>query len=211
MKAGRRTRNLAATLAFAGGTVLASACGFEDPKGADAARGVINWAYPEALHVTSAVWRAQLEGVIERDDRPHAVRALLGYRQAAVDLAKLRDRLEPAMGSEAVPGLSILLIGPMLWSRFTPTRDGLGLATHVEGAQPADIVIVSDEAVIAALVAGRLTPHAARQRGLIRLYGPPDGQALAAEWLDRLASSSRSIGDMPRTTARNTAVNRDLP
>lgn len=185
MTFGCHTRHLFPTIALVAGTTLASACGFEDPKGAETARGALNWIYPEALHVTSAVWRAQLEGTILRDERPEAARALLGYRKAAADLAKLRDRLVLAMDGEAAPGLSILLIGPMLWTRFTPAQGGVSMVTHVDGPQTGDIVVVTDEPVVAALVAGRITPLAARQQGLLRLYGPPEGRDRISAWLDR--------------------------
>lgn len=196
MTSGRRARHLFATLALVAGTTLASACGFEDPKGADAARGALNWIYPESLHVTSAVWRAQLEGAIPRDERPEAARALLGYRRAAADLAKLRDRLAMTMDGEAVPSLSILLIGPMLWTRFAPAQDGLSMVTHVDGAQISDIVIVTDEPVVAALASGRITPLAARQKGLLRLYGPVDGRTRMADWLDRLPAPMAARAEM---------------
>lgn len=198
MTSGRRARHLLATLALVGGTTLAAACGFEDPKGADAARGAINWIYPDALHVTSAVWRAQLEGVIRRDERPEAARFLLGYRRAAADFAKLRDRLVLARDGEAVPSLSILLIGPMLWTRFAPAQDGLSMVTHVDGAQASDIVIVTDEPVVAALASGQITPLAARQKGLLRLYGTIDGRIRMANWLDRLPAPLTTMAEMPQ-------------
>lgn len=181
-----RVRHLLPAVALLSGTIAASACGFEDPKGADAARGALNWIYPEALHVTSAVWRAQLDGTITRDDRPTAARALIGYRKAAADLGALRDRLAATREGEAPPTVSILLIGPMLWTRFAPAQDGLGMVIHVERALESDIVIVTDEPVVAALVAGRITPLAARQQGLLRLYGPLEGRSRIAAWLDRL-------------------------
>lgn len=172
--------------ALVAGTTFASACGFEDPKGADAARGALNWIYPDAMHVTSAVWRAQLEGTILRDERPEAAKALLGYRRAAADLSKLRDRLVLVMDGEAVPNLSILLIGPMLWTRFAPAEAGMSMVVHVDGPQTADIVIVTDEPVVAALASGRITPLAARQQGLLRFYGAPEGRGRISDWLDRL-------------------------
>ena len=141
---------------------------------------------PDALHVTSAVWRAQLDGAITRDDRPAAARALIGYRKAATDLGALRDRLAATMDGEAAPAFSILLIGPMLWTRFAPAQDGLGMVTHVERADISDIVVVTDEPVVAALVAGRITPLAARQQGLLRLYGSLEGRSRFSAWLDRL-------------------------
>lgn len=148
--------------------------------------------------MTSAVWRAQLEGVIRRDERPEAARFLLGYRRAAADFAKLRDRLVLARDGEAVPSLSILLIGPMLWTRFAPAQDGLSMVTHVDGAQASDIVIVTDEPVVAALASGQITPLAARQKGLLRLYGTIDGRIRMANWLDRLPAPLTTMAEMPQ-------------
>ncbi|AMJ63025.1 hypothetical protein [Bosea sp. PAMC 26642] len=189
----RFPRHLLPTIALVAGTTLASACGFEDPKGADAARGALNWVYPEALHVTSAVWRAQLEGTILRDQRPEAARALLGYRRAAADLSRLRDRLVLVMDVETVPSLSILLIGPMLWTRFAPAQSGVSVVSHVDGAQASDVVIVTEESVVAALMSGRITPSAARQQGLLRLYGPIEGQGRISAWLDRLPAPMTAV------------------
>jgi hypothetical protein len=164
---GRRARHLLATLALFGGTTLASACGFEDPKGADAARGAVNWIYPDALHVTSAVWRAQLAGVIERAP---AAKSLFAYQTATIRLTALGDRLS---GEAATPGFSVLLIGPMLWSQYRAEHAGLTVIHHRERAGADDVVIVTDEHVVAALVAGRLTASAAAERGLLRFYGRP--------------------------------------
>lgn len=182
----RRAGYLIPLAAFAAGTLAASACGFEDPKGVDAARGALNWIYPDALHVTSAVWRAQKDGVVARDARPEAVRALFGYRKVTSDLAALRDRLTGTMEGGPVSAFSIVLIGPVLWSRFVPVADRVSFSAHTDGPQRDDIVIVTDEPVVAALVAGRITPLAAQERGLIRFYGPPDKLNTVAAWLQRL-------------------------
>ena len=45
-----------------------SACGLEDPTSIGLRRGVLNLAFPEALHVGTAVWQAQLAGTLTRDD-----------------------------------------------------------------------------------------------------------------------------------------------
>lgn len=173
MTFGRRARHLLTTFALFGGTTVASACGFEDPKGADAMRGAINWIYPDALHVTSAVWRAQLEGLIERAP----AKSLFGYQTATSRLIALRDRLS---GEAATPGFSVLLIGPMLWSQYRADDAGLTVIHHRDKAGADDVVIVTDEHVVTALVAGRLTVSAAAERGLLRFYGRPgDVQRLA--------------------------------
>ena len=130
-------------------------------------RGAINWIYPDALHVTSAVWRAQLEGVIERAP---AAKSLFAYQTATSRLSALRGRLS---GDGAIPGFSVLLIGPMLWSRFRAENTGLAVIHHLERAGADDVVIITDEYVIAALVAGRLTASTAAERGLLRFYGRP--------------------------------------
>jgi hypothetical protein len=195
-KSARRTPLLTALL-LAAGTTPASACGFEDPTGAEAQRGALNWAFPDSLHVTSAVWRAQLEGSIARDDRPAAVRALSGFGKAVADLTTFRNWLDAARAQQPSPGLSILLIGPMLWSRIVPTADGLSIVTHLAGAERTDVVIVTDAPVVAAIVSGRISAQTALQKGLLRLYGPVDGQVSAADWLGRLQSPMVASSQMP--------------
>ena len=44
------------------------ACGYHDAGSIN--RGMLNLVYPNALYVTSAVWKAQLVGLLSRDDRP---------------------------------------------------------------------------------------------------------------------------------------------
>lgn len=196
-RAGRAIAALISAAAPVAGATLAFPCGFEDPNGADRARGTLNWAYPDALHVTSAVWRAQLEGVLSRDDRPAAVKALVGFRRITADLSALRERLAPDRGEPDLPAFSMVLIGPMLWNRFASVGKALTISVHASGPEDEDVVIVTDQPVLAALIEGRITPQAAQERGLIRFYGPADrvsaimarvqqrlGVSMAAERLD---------------------------
>ncbi len=179
----------AATLAFS--------CGFEDPKSADSARGMLNWAYPDALHVTSAVWRAQLEGAISRDDRPAAVKALVGFRRITADLSAFRDRLAPDRGEPDLPAFSMVLIGPMLWTRFAPAGGALTMSVHASGPEGEDVVVVTDEPVVAALIEGRITPQAAQERGLIRIYGPADKVSAIVDRVlrSRVSMTAGKLGD----------------
>lgn len=160
-------------------------CGFEDPKSAAAARGVLNWAFPEALHVGTAVWQAQAAGVIGRDQTPAAAKALLGYQKATERLSAFRDGLVAGLNGHEVPSVSVVMLGPMLWTRFERNGMGVDMAMHASGPASGDTVIVTDEPVIAALVDGRLTPRDARRLGLMRLYGPAGAVATLANWLDR--------------------------
>lgn len=54
------------------------------------------------------------------------------------------------------------------------------------GLRPATLSWSTDEPVIRALIDGQLTPQAARESGLIRLYGAPDLVRGMTSWLDRL-------------------------
>lgn len=171
-------------------STAALSCGFEDPKSAAAARGTLNWAYPNALYVTSAVWRAQLDGLITRDERPAAVKALLGYQKAAETLVMLGEKFSSASDVNDAPGISLVLIGPMLWTRFEPTDTGVHVSVHVDGPHRGDVVVITDEPVIVALTEGRITPRVALDLGLMRLYGPAQTVEQVSNWLDRAPRES---------------------
>lgn len=174
------------------GSTAALSCGFEDPKSAGVARGVLNWAFPDSLHVTTAVWQAQAEGVISRDQTPAAAKALVGYQKATEKLAAFRDGLAAGLDEREVPAIAMVLLGPVLWTRFERKGLAVDMAAHVVGPAAGDAVIVTDEPVIRALVDGRLTPRAARELGLLRLYGPASSVAKLTNWLDRWQGKNAS-------------------
>ncbi len=128
----------------------ATACGFHDDVMLQ--RGLLNWVYPEALHVRTAVWGAQLTGRIERDEYPYLMANLL--------LAKLRPHLPT--------NASLVLITPMLWTRYDPE----GVRVHAEGPAPGDPVVVTEVAVVKAILEERLTMVDAQAGGLLRIYPP---------------------------------------
>jgi hypothetical protein len=180
---------LIAAIALAG-SPAAEACGYHDPT--SVSRGVLNWVYPKALYVTTAVWMAQRDGIIARNDQPQAARALLGYQRAVTLLGLFRERLASALDGNAAPAFSMVFIGPMLWSRYEAAGGSVSVASHLDGPAKGDVVLVSDEPVIAGLLDGRVTPAAARDLGLIRLYGTPEGVQGLTSWLDRLPAQSRA-------------------
>jgi hypothetical protein len=87
-----------------------------------------------------------------------------------------------------VPAFSMVLIRVMLWTRFEPAGATLNMEVHAAGPAGDDVVIVTDEPVIGALLDGRLTAEQARQLGLVRLYGSPADAANVASLLDRLTA-----------------------
>lgn len=184
----------AAALAWAGITA-AQACGYHD--GASASLGMLNWAYPDALHVRTAVWMAQRDGVLARSQPPAAVdpeaptfrfEQMLRYRAVQARLESLRGGIERALQDAPMPALAIVLIGPMLWTRLEVVDGGLSMVPHATGPTTGDVVLVTDEPVVTALVDGRLGARDLREWGLVRLYGSEQAVAQVSALLDRLAS-----------------------
>jgi hypothetical protein len=174
----------AAAIALLFSAAPALACGFEDPNNVAFQRGVLNFAFPKALYVQTAVGQAQQAGLLDRDQSLAGNRALLGFRRASDALSDLASQL--ASGSEAVPPFTLVMIGPILWTRFAGGSEGLSATPHVKGPSAGDIVLVSDEPVILALARRRIDGSMALEQGLIRIYGEPDKAAALESAIRRL-------------------------
>jgi hypothetical protein len=74
-----------------------------------------------------------------------------------------------------MPAIAMLLIGPMLWARFEGQEGTVSLESHATGPVGDDVVLVTDEPVVAALAEGRITAREARAQGLVKAYGTCDG------------------------------------
>lgn len=164
------------------------ACGYHDPVSASV--GMLNWAYPDALHVRTAVWMAQQSGLLARPEPVPAADPLspsarfeqsVRLSETLGHLTALHGRLVAAAGGAASPAIAIVLIGPMLWARFDASNGAVPLVLHATGPSPYDVVIVTDEPVIAALTEGRFSVQDLQALGLIRAYG-------SAERVDRVWS-----------------------
>ena len=184
---------------LAAGSSNALSCGFDDPNSISSARGMLNWMYPHALYVGTAVWNAEQQGTIARDERPAAAEKLFGYYYAVQRLGTFRDRLSAALDGGTAPAFTMVLFGSMLWTHFETTGDTLNMTPHVDGPSKGDVVVVTDEPVIAALINGRITPQAAHERGLMRFYGSPGAVSDLTHWLDRslqgAAANAIAAGD----------------
>ena len=187
--AGRIAGSLIAIVALANARSV-EACGYHDPT--SVSRGMLNWVYPKSLYVTSAVWMAQRDGIIARNDEPQATRALLGYRRAVGLLTTLRAHLSASPNVSAMPTFSMVFVGPILWSRYENTGGAIKMTPHLTGPRDGDVVIVSDEAVIAGMLDGRLTPAQGRELGLLRFYGDPKRVQDFIVWFDRLPVQLRA-------------------
>jgi hypothetical protein len=135
---GRRISMLALVVAtYATGAV--HACGLEDPSSIAVRRGILQLAYPPALHVGTAVWQAQLAGTLPRDalaqqaDLSPEARGALRLIKANAMLARLAARINDVAGAPPHPALALVLIGPVMWSRFDGGAGTVRSQLHVAG------------------------------------------------------------------------------
>jgi hypothetical protein len=162
---------LALAAGVAGPAPGAFACGYDNPQ--SVSRGVLNWAYPDSLHVIGAISREVAARRLPLANFSQAGTDLFGrrYRATATALEKFGELLRTASPGPSQPAFSLVLVEPVLWTRFEPGADGLHAKVHVASAEPEDLVLVTGEAVISEIAGGRLTVGEASERGLIRLYG----------------------------------------
>jgi hypothetical protein len=188
-----RGLRLVAGLAAALAASAALACGFHEARALGL--GMLNLAYPDSLHVRTAVWTAQRDGLLARvdptpapDEATARLIAMQGYRRALASLDGLRNQLDGARDGHPAPPFAVVLISSLLWTRYEPSAAGLRMTPHVDGPAPDEVVVVTDGPVIDALRDGRLTGAAARERGLVRIYGAADRSALVDALIARLGA-----------------------
>lgn len=186
---GTLRRGLVVCVLTLGAAGAAWPCGFDDPNSAKVQRGMMNLAFPKSAYVRTAIWQAQLAGELPRDAlagrddlAPQAV-GTLRLMHATLLLKRLARQLGAVPDAAEHPNLALVLLGPMLWSRLEPQDGSLQARVHVSGAQPGDVVLVTDTPVIEAIVEGRLRFEQAIERGLVRLYGPQPQVDRLATWL----------------------------
>ncbi|MDZ7589371.1 MAG: hypothetical protein U5L05_01490 [Rubrivivax sp.] len=170
----------------------ARACGYHDASSYHV--GMLNWAYPDALHVRTAVWMAQRDGLLARSEPLPAAdaaspdaRLLLTMRLRATQarLDALRAALDATPAGRSVPAFAVVLIGPMLWTRFAATDGRMHMAFHAQGPISDDVVVVTDAPVLAALIDGKISFDSARANGLAKLYGSVEAVERVAAILDQ--------------------------
>jgi hypothetical protein len=147
------------------------ACGYDNPQAI--ALGSLNWVYPDALHVRAAVWRAEDEGLLPAGGRADTSGPLAFYRAAAA-VKKLGASLARSLPAESCMAISVVLIPQVMWTRFEVGPEGLTVQSHAEGPRADDLVIITEEKVVRALVDGKIEPETAEKRGLLRFYGDPE-------------------------------------
>ncbi len=150
----------------------ALACGYHNQ--ADMARGAMNLAFPKSLYVRTAVWQAQLSGVLPRR-RAKPAKDLFSYQRTASRLREMGGLLCPSPDKQMA--FTVALLDSMLWTRFVSGPEGIVASVYVKGPEKGDAVLVTESEVIRAFVESRLDAKSAERHGLFSLYGPAHRQA----------------------------------
>jgi hypothetical protein len=161
-------------------------CGYHDDV--SVARGVLNWVYPDALHVIGAIATAVGEKRLPAPSPSPNAFGARSYHGAVRSLTQLAHQMNARPGGPTPP-FSLVLIEPMLWTRFASTGGGLTAQVHVSGPQADDLVVVTGEDVIGEIAGDRLTVGEAYRLGLMRTYGTEEQIALFLGRHDRVGSA----------------------
>jgi hypothetical protein len=155
-------------------------CGFDDPASATVQRGVLNLSYPHALYVIGA---ARSDGILQPDAEPSEAKDMFAFHRAARLLERFGQEWL-GQGSEADPIVfSMVLVEPMLWTRFSLRGEKVVTSVHIAGPEPGGPVIVTSTAALKAIVDHDLTGRRAVDLGLIRIYGEVDASRRVPEMI----------------------------
>ena len=153
----------------------ASACGYDAQIG-----GRISMAHaasiPVAMAVSDAVGAGRLSLLAEMPPPLALMRANGAMRTLAAVL-------EPGVGT--LPPVALVLVEAHLWGRITSGPNGMRFEPHVAGPAAGDVVLVTAEPALKALLDGRITWEAALAAGLVVVDGPPQGRDQLARFLSR--------------------------
>lgn len=144
------------------------ACGYDNPQ--SIALGSLNWIYPDALHVRAAVSKAAAAGLLAPEKTGAQSGPFAFYRAAAAMKSFGTNLADPRLARSAM-AVSVVLIPQAMWTRFEISVDGVTVQGHAEGPLESDLVIVTEETVIRALVEGSMDASVAEESGLLRFYG----------------------------------------
>ena len=131
--------------------------------------GSLGYVHPRSVEVALAVRQAVVDGLLAEQALAPVIPGAAGLWRATEQLNQLGRRLSAVSAKipVEVPNVALVLSESALWVRYVGSAQGL--ITHVHGAGPeaADVVLVSDLAVLTALNRSSLAAGDALERALI--------------------------------------------
>lgn len=155
-------------IAALGSASPGAACGFHGSLGDG-----FSSQHPKSIDVAIALRDAADTNLLDKETVAPKAADLFAFHRAVSRLNHLRDALQGMTADMAIPSFSILLVESGMWSRYIVADGGIRFAAHTDAPTAGDPVVVTGNAVLAAIGAGRLTIQDAIRRGLIVVEGPP--------------------------------------
>ena len=152
----------------------AGACAFDGGASAGLFDGSFEALYPQSSTVYFAIVDAVEQGLLDKSTFQPVTPGPTGYWKAVSRLDGVARRLSAgALRAQPEQAISMVFIESNLWARFEPGPQGFGMTAHTAGARQGDVVVVTSESGIAAVLDGRLPVSVALDRGLIAIDGEP--------------------------------------
>jgi hypothetical protein len=130
--------------------------------------------YPGALEILPTVVAARREKLLPPANPMAALFVDKFPLQRHIRLLEhFEGAVNAAAGGAASISFSLVLIEPMLWSRYAPAGGSLRATVHTDGADPGELVVIAPEDVIVIIGDGKLTLAQAQARGLVGIHGDP--------------------------------------
>jgi hypothetical protein len=149
------------------------ACAFDGGAAAGLFDGSFEALYPKSSVVYFAIMDAIDQGVLDRSEFQTIVPGPSGYWRAVGRLESIQERLSAVSSGWSQPeaAISVVFIESNLWARLEPGPRRWELTVHTLGAREGNLVVVTSEGGIAAVMDGRLSAKVAFDRGLIAIDG----------------------------------------
>jgi hypothetical protein len=128
--------------------------------------------HPRSIGVAFAISDAADEQLLDREIIAPRLADMLALHRATQRLERLRAALQRVRAEAHVLPFALLLVESGMWSRYASDNGRVRLTAHTEPPPAGEAAVVTGDAVLAAIAAGRLTPEAALDRGLIAVDGP---------------------------------------
>jgi hypothetical protein len=137
--------------------------------------GSFSALHPKSIAVAFAIRDAVEAGAVESSAIDPIIPGAPGYWRAVSNLNHLHQRLSAAAADQfhQETPVSILFIDSGLWARYTLSPHGVDLEAHTAGARDGETVIVTSEAILAAIVDRRMAVDVALARGAMVIDGLP--------------------------------------
>jgi hypothetical protein len=172
----------------------AIACGFDGHLG-----DAFSAQHPKSFGVAMAVADAVSTGALGREAIAPIEPGQKGYWRAMARVQRFSNLMSAAGNdSERLPAISVLLIDSGLWTRLRPGPSGYEIEAHAKEPVAGDVIIVTNEFVLASLDDGALKPARALDMGLVAVDGDEGRAASVRSDLIARIDASKDAGSAVR-------------